>query len=160
MMRNPDDAVNYQKEIVRIVAEMQNEIGRGLRDYMDQLRTQATSSVEATASSAQAQSGDAAVNPVTSMFSVWETAFKEVADLAKKNMTAARSAAEGAAGRTVQTAQNAASFATDMANTSANEATRTVESAADAMTQAIRPEEGAGEDKKGTTTPPQGGKKK
>lgn len=155
MIRNPDDAVNYQKEIVRIIAEMQNEIGKGMRDYMDQLRTQTASSTDAATAGVQAQAGNATANPVTSMFSVWEAAFREVADLAKKNMTAARSAAEGTVSRA---AQSAAGYA-DAATASAGEAaTKVVDSAADTVAHTITPEEGTAEERKGSPSP--GGKKK
>src|SRR5256885_1747749 len=33
----PDNAVNYQKEILRIFAEMQNNIGRSVQEYVQQL---------------------------------------------------------------------------------------------------------------------------
>lgn len=100
--RNPDDAVNYQKEIVRIVAEMQNEISRSMQEYMEQIRSDATTSTTRPLQAAQVQANDAVFNPMTSMFSVWESAFKEVAELAKKNMVAARGAVEQAAGRSAQ----------------------------------------------------------
>lgn len=158
MARSPDDVINYQKEIVRIVAEMQNEIGRGLRAYMEQMRTQAgrtTSAVnQASPEEVRAQANDA-LNPVTSMFSVWEAAFKEVADLAKKNMTAARNAAEGAISHGQQDAAN-------FANTTANSAVDAVDAAADAAGSIASPddtEEGSadGRERKGT---PSSGKKK
>lgn len=88
--RNPDEAVKYQKEIVRIVSEMQNEITRSMQECMDQMRTGATTPASRPFETPPTQP-DAAFNPVTSMFSVWESAFKEVAELARKNMSAARS---------------------------------------------------------------------
>ena len=97
--RNPDDAMNYQKEIVRIVAEMQNEIGRSMQEYMEEVRSGATTSATRPLQAAQTQANDALFNPMTSMFSVWESAFKEVAEMAKKNMVAARGAVEQATGK-------------------------------------------------------------
>lgn len=158
MVRSPDDVINYQKEIVRIVAEMQNEIGRGLRAYMEQMRTQAgrtTGAVNQLSSGeGRAQENDA-LNPVTSMFSVWETAFKEVADLAKKNMTAARNAAEGAISHGVQDAAN-------FANTEANSAIDAVDAAAEGAGPIASPddaEEGAGDGRERKGTPSSGKKK-
>jgi hypothetical protein len=102
LMRNPDDTLNYQKEIMRIFAEMQNELGKSLQDYIEQLGSNAASSAAMPLERAQQQAGEATVyNPVTSMFSVWESAFKEAATLAKKNMATARSSIEDATSRTM-----------------------------------------------------------
>jgi len=103
LSRNPDEAVNYQQEIMRIYAEMQNDIGKSLHEYIRQLGTNA--SVGATQSGESGKTEDM-YSPVNSMFSVWESAFKEVAALAKKNMTTARSAVEDAAGRAMEGAAN------------------------------------------------------
>lgn len=141
LARNPDDAVSYQKEIVRIVAEMQNEIGRSMQDYMEQIRTNATTTATRPLQAAQVQANDAVFNPMTSMFSVWESAFKEVAELAKKNMVVARGAVEQAAGRSAQQmtsyvdvaaggAQEAGTTAVDQAAMAATQASRAAASAA------------------------------
>ena len=107
LTRNPDDVVNYQKEIMRVFAEMQNDIGRSLQDYIEQLGANAASSAVAPLDAARDRVNDAAFNPVTSMFSVWESAFKEVAALARKNMVVARTTMEDAASRAME---NAGSF--------------------------------------------------
>jgi len=155
LSRNPDDAVSYQKEIVRIMAEMQNEISRSMQDYMEQIRTNATTTATRPLQAAQAQANDAVFNPMTSMFSVWESAFKEVAELAKKNMVAARGAVEQAASRSAQqmtnyvdtaasTVQDAASNAIDQATIIGTQAAR---GAAGAATEAEAAT--SGEDKRG-----------
>jgi len=133
MSRNPDDAMNYQKEIMRIFAEMQNEIGKSLHDYIEQLGAHATSSATRPIEAVQTHANDAVFNPMTSMFSVWESAFKEVAELAKKNMATARATAESAASRTMQHAGNyadvAASAIQDAANGAATSAAHMARSA-------------------------------
>lgn len=165
LARNPDDAVSYQKEIVRIVAEMQNEISRSMQDYMEQIRNNATTSATRPLQAAQAQANDAVFNPMTSMFSVWESAFKEVAELAKKNMVAARGAVEQAAGRSAQqmtsyvdaaagSAQDAATSAVDQATAVATQASRSTASAAAEADAAA-----SAEDKRGGQ-PSGGGRKK
>jgi len=113
LSRTPDDALSYQTEIMRIVTEMQTDIGKSLQAYVDQLGVSATSGVSAVRESSplQLQSTDAAFNPMTSMFSVWESAFKEVASMAKKNMMAARSTMEDAASTAIQRASNGVSAA-------------------------------------------------
>ena len=132
--RNPDDAVNYQKEIVRIVAEMQNEISRSMQDYMEQIRSSATTNAARPFQAAQVQANDTVFNPMTSMFSVWESAFKEVAELAKKNMVAARGVAEEAAARAGQQAATyvdvSQGAAQDAVNTALGQATAATTQAA------------------------------
>jgi hypothetical protein len=165
--RNPDDAVNYQKEIMRIFAEMQNEIGRSMQDYIEQLGTNAATSATAPLEAAQGQANDAVFNPMTSMFSVWESAFKEVAELAKKNMVAARSAIDTAASK----AKEGAETFSATASTGVRDAAATVTDAATSSTTALAKsaaavtEESAGADeKRGPTgsapTPVGGGKRK
>ena len=127
--RNPDDAMNYQKEIVRIMAEMQNEINRSMQEYMEEIRTSTTTNAAKPLHAAQAQANDAVFNPMTSMFSVWESAFKEVAEMAKKNMVVARGAVEQAAGRSAQQMttymESAAGAAQDAMNSAVDQAART-----------------------------------
>lgn len=165
--RNPDDAVNYQKEIMRIFAEMQNEIGRSMQDYIEQLGTSAATNATAPLNIAPGQANDAVFNPMTSMFSVWESAFKEVAELAKKNMVAAKSAIDSAATK----AREGADTLVTMAGSSARDTATTVADTAAGATSTIAKsaatmaEESAGvEDKRGPTgtgpTPVGGGKRK
>ncbi|HJV73615.1 MAG TPA: phasin family protein [Noviherbaspirillum sp.] len=91
MSRNSDEAVNYQKEIIQIYAEMQNEIGKSMQDCIERLGMPATGNATRGLETSPEQANDAAFNPMTSMFSVWESAFKDVAALAKKNMLAGAS---------------------------------------------------------------------
>lgn len=108
LSRGPDDTMNYQKEVMRIFAEMQNDISKSLQEYVEQLgSTVAVGGALPPLETAQRQAADAMYNPVTSVFSVWESAFKEAAALAKKNMAGTRSAIEDAANRTIE---NAAAF--------------------------------------------------
>jgi hypothetical protein len=107
--RSPDNALNYQTEIMRIVAEMQNEIGKSLREYVEDMGSTASSASMASTFSSDAARTRAtmpAFNPMTSMFSVWESAFKDVASMANKNMMAARSTMEDSASRAMQQAGN------------------------------------------------------
>jgi hypothetical protein len=152
---NRNNAVVYQKEIMRILAEMQNEIGRSWQDYIQQLRTQATSNAAKPLEAVQTRTNDTVFNPMTSMFSVWESAFKEVADLARKNMVTARTAAEGVSGRA---AQQAASYV-DATGAAVQEAAKNaVDTASTAAAQAVRTADAEGsEEKRGSSG---GGKKK
>ncbi|HEY0845790.1 MAG TPA: phasin family protein [Noviherbaspirillum sp.] len=148
---NRNNAVDYQKEIMRIFAEMQNEISRSWQDYVQQLRTQAANNATRPLETAQSRANDTVFDPMTSMFSVWESAFKEVADLARRNMSAARATATDAAGRA---AQGTASFA-DAAASAAQETMRTAaDVTANATAQAARSmeTEAPADDKKGPSS--------
>lgn len=85
--RRPEEAAQYQKEVLEIFSEMQSNISRSLQEFMDSSR-----SAETEAASAAASSADRMRNPVVGMFSVWESAFKEAAALAQRNMSNAQSA--------------------------------------------------------------------
>lgn len=166
--RDPDDAMNYQKEIMRIFAEMQNEIGRSMQDYIEQLGTTAATGATAPLGVARDQANDAVFNPMTSMFSVWESAFKEVTELAKKNMIAARGAIDSAASK----AREGAEAAVSTAGAGARDTTASIADAAAGTTSTIAKsaatmaeESAAGaEDKRGPTgagpAPVGGGKRK
>jgi hypothetical protein len=157
--RNPDEAMNYQKEIMRIFAEMQNEIGRSMQDYVEQLRKQAgsgTASMAMPGGSVRDRVED--FNPVTSMFSVWESAFKEVAALAKNNMMAARSNIEGAADRAAQTTAGYAGATIDAASGTTDAVESAVNATAHAARSSATGEEHGAEERKGPS--PGGGKRK
>lgn len=115
MSRSPDDAMNYQKEVMRIFAEMQNDIGKSLHEYIERLGTNAATSAAMPMETVRGHVNENVYNPVTSMFSVWESAFKEVAEMAKKNMVAARSQVEDAASRTIDTAARFSTATSDSA---------------------------------------------
>lgn len=118
--RRPDNAVNYQKEIMRVFAEIQNEIGRSVQDYIEQFGSNVASNATAPLKAVQEQANESVFNPVTGMFSVWESAFREVASLANKNMAAARSSFENVANSTVSATADLAQQTT----TAASDATR------------------------------------
>lgn len=143
LSHNPDYAVNYQKEIMRIVAEMQNEIGKSLQAYVELLRTNASGTAKST-ETAQTQAKDALFNPMTSMFSVWESAFKDVAALAKNNMSASQAAFDKNMSSTTRHAGNYA----DVAANAAQDVAKNVASFAAGM--ASESDESGSEEKKGS----------
>lgn len=127
MSRTPDEALSYQTEIMRIIAEMQNDIGKSLQDYVNELGTNAMGSGTIAREHVRAQPSDTAFNPMTSMFSVWESAFKEVASLTKKNMMVARSTMEDAASKAMQRASGGGNGEVTMTSASATESDETIE---------------------------------
>lgn len=98
LQRGSDEGVNYQAEMIRVMAEMQTEIGKSMQEYLEQIGTQASGVATQTAEQAQAAgAGDPMANPVASMLNMWESAFKEASAVAARNMSAARSSMERAA---------------------------------------------------------------
>ncbi|MDB5764447.1 MAG: phasin family protein [Herminiimonas sp.] len=110
-LSRPENAMSYQTEIFQVLTQMQSEIGKSIQQYVGQISSKTVANtarpLEATAERAK----EAAFNPMTGMFSVWESAFKEVAALANKNMVAARSSFENAANAAATAAANSAAGA-------------------------------------------------
>lgn len=155
----PDEAMNYQKEIMTIFADMQNEIGKSLQGYVQQFSSSSANASAKPLHSGLDQANDTVFNPMTSMFSVWETAFKDAAALARQNMAAARSANDEAttAGR------HAASRYADVASGAVRSAAENAANAAAAGRSAVAAmaeESASANDKKGTPSPSGANKKK
>jgi len=155
LARNPEENVNYQKEVMQIIAEMQNELGRSMQNYIEQLGTNVAATSRGPLEPAQGRANEAMFNPMTSMFSVWESAFKEVAALAKRNMTAARSAIDETAGRTMRGAEVYAATALNTARETANLAADSARAAGKSVV-----EEGAGDEKRASSHSHGGGSKR
>lgn len=112
--QRPDRAMEYQRELMRIFSEMQSDIGKSMRQCLEQWSTSVASGAAESVETAQEKTSEA-FNPVTSMFSMWESAFREVASLTSKNVEAARSGFENAANTAFTAATEAAEDVTDMA---------------------------------------------
>lgn len=91
--RNSDQAVNYQRELIRIVVEMQSELGKGVQDYVEQLRTQTTGGlIRQDSVSTASPTSETMSNPMNSLFSAWQSAFKEASSRAQRNLSTVNSA--------------------------------------------------------------------
>ncbi|WP_158590434.1 phasin family protein [Noviherbaspirillum cavernae] len=110
--RGPNDAVSDQKEIMSVFAEMQNELGQSLHDYVEQLGVQ-TGTAPMAATEVTQNPSDAAGNPLAGMYSVWESIFKEAIAVAGKNMLAAQATIDESTRRSMGTAENLASAVSD-----------------------------------------------
>lgn len=94
--QRPDRAMDYQRELARAFTEVQAELGKSLRNYMEQLTTSAASGATATLGAGNGQPG-AGYDPLKSIFSVWESAFRDMTSLASQNMAATRNTFDQAA---------------------------------------------------------------
>lgn len=155
--RNSDQAVNYQRELVRIVVEMQSELGKGVQDYVEQMRSQATSGFKPQVDTTVTQpASDTAFssNPVTSLFSVWQNAFKEASSLAQRNLSTFNDAVgsatqqtsryvDGTAGATRNVAESAASSIASAAEAGVNATAQADESASEVFASNAERKQGA-----------------
>lgn len=114
----PEKTIHCQQQIMAALVEIQAEIGRSMRDYMDRL-TQ-TASGQATDAGEQVLAGqdasDRMMGPFAGMMSVWEQAFREASKMASQNMIAASSGVESAA----NAARDAVARSMEAAGTAAN----------------------------------------
>ena len=98
---HPEKNMHYQQEILSAVAEIQAEMGKSVQNYMERFGQNAAGKIsEATQTYAKKESSHPAnslFNPVTSMFSVWERAFRDVTSLTNKNLATAQKSAENGA---------------------------------------------------------------
>lgn len=167
MSRNPGQATEYQRELVRIVVEMQSEIGQSMQDYVEQCRNQAVNGLKTpfagtSSSGTTAATGNNATtnaNPMASMFSVWENVFNDVATLAQRNMGAAAATANNMTQAATNAATNVADAATAAAATAASSTAPATASAPEVLVSAVDDAtDTSGSDKK--NYPTTGGKKK
>lgn len=165
--RNSDQAVNYQRELIRVVVEMQSELGKGVQDYVEQLRNQAASGFKPQAVASMEQPAtDSGSNPVTNLFSAWQNAFKEASSLAQRNLsTAATTFTDAVESTTQQTSRYVDATAGTAHNFAANAAS-SVASAAEADVNAAArgndtsPPEATASNGERKPIPASGGKKK
>lgn len=98
---HPEKNMQYQQQILSVVAEIQAEMGKSVQNYMERFGQSASNKISDAAQkygdkeSSQQENGT--FNPVTSMFSMWERAFRDVTSLTNKNLATANKSAENSA---------------------------------------------------------------
>lgn len=98
MSGRPERAIHCQQEIMSVLAEIQAEFGKSMRDCMEKCTELASARVSESTTEARTAVPEGGVgNPFFSMISVWEQAFRQASRLASQNMLAASSSAENAA---------------------------------------------------------------
>ena len=95
---HPEKNMHYQQEILSAVAEIQAEIGKSMQNYMERFGQSTAGKLSDVAQKygdkVSGQQEQNMFNPLTSMFSVWERAFRDVTSLANKNLASANKVAE------------------------------------------------------------------
>ena len=100
LAHRPEKSIQYQQKILSAFAEMQAEYGKSLQNYMEHMSHSAMARPAKGGAQIEAgaqQPDNAMLNPVSSMWSVWEQAFRDATSLANRNLMAARSTLENAA---------------------------------------------------------------
>jgi phasin family protein len=110
LSQRPDRAMNYQRELIRVFTEIQTELGKSMRNYVEQLNTTASNGPSASLGAMEDEASEIP-NPMPNLFSLWESAFRQAASLATQNMNSARNTFE----QTAQAAYGNASEAMEEA---------------------------------------------
>jgi len=100
LAHRPERTIHCQQQIMSAFAEMQAEFGKSIQNYMERFSQTAIAragEIERTGETTTEGAGSALFNPVSSMLSMWENAFREATTMANRNIVAARSSMETAA---------------------------------------------------------------
>lgn len=107
--QRPDRAMNYQQEVIRVFSEVQTELGKSMRTYVEQMGSLGNGAVSEFASAVEPDTTTAmeAYNPLTGIFSAWQTAFREAASATSRNIEVARTTFENAVNTTQENTDEA-----------------------------------------------------
>jgi len=120
MLSRPENAASYQREMLQVFTQVQNDIGKSMQQYVEQIGLKTAGNAANLRATAQRQGSEAAAfNPITGMLSVWESAFREVTALANRNMETARSNLANAAGAMAETISAASEAAEERKHSAA-----------------------------------------
>ena len=100
LAHRPERTIQCQQQIMSAFAEMQAEFGKSIQNYMERFSQTAisrTGEIERTGETSTKEAGNAMFNPMSSMMSMWENAFREATTMANRNLVAARTTMETAA---------------------------------------------------------------
>lgn len=104
--QRPERAMDYQREMIRVFTEVQSELGKSMRNYMEQLGGGAMTEF-ATALEPEGRADQPVFTPMSGMFSAWQSAMREAAAVANRNMETARNTFENAAHAAYEQADDA-----------------------------------------------------
>lgn len=96
----PDKTIQCNQQIMSAVIEIQAELGRSIRQYLERISQLSRDQLQQFAHQAEIQAHEtpadqlSAVNPIVGMLSVWRDAFQEAGHVADANLTHAGSALE------------------------------------------------------------------
>lgn len=90
MLNRPDNVAHYAQEVLQAVAEMQSDISHSMQRYMEQMNGPSILAARAVGQAGGTRENASPFNPLTGMFSMWETALKEVTAMADRNLETAR----------------------------------------------------------------------
>lgn len=109
--QRPERAMNYQRDFMRVFSEVQSEIGQSMRSYVEQMGSGVApdflEALEPDDTSGKESYSPLAANPLTGMFTAWQSAVREAASAVNRNMETARSTFENAASTAYENAEEA-----------------------------------------------------
>ncbi len=88
----PGEVQMFQKKMVQIITEMQNQLGRAAQSYIEQISAKRSRGMPADAFGFGNRAG-ASANPFSSMMSAWENTMRGMSTLAGQAISTARSGA-------------------------------------------------------------------
>ena len=89
----PDELQLFQKRMVQIVTEMQNELGRAAQSYMEQMQVRTMRGMPSAPHVTGNPASMSTINPFGSVMSVWETTMRGMSSMADQAISTARSGA-------------------------------------------------------------------
>ena len=96
----PDKTIQCNQQIMSAVIEIQAELGRSARQYLERISQLSRDQLEQLANQAETQAHEtpadqlSVVNPIVGMLSVWRDAFQEVGHVVDENLAHAGSSLE------------------------------------------------------------------
>ncbi len=93
----PEQMQRFQQDFVRILSEVQNQLGRATQAYIEQFGTNVMRSMPfgmPLQQSRSGMSGMSGTNPVSSMMSAWDTTLRGMSQLSGQAIATARSGAQ------------------------------------------------------------------
>jgi len=96
LTQRQERAMDCQRELIRVFTEVQSDLGKATRNFMQQLGSGAIPDFSA-ALEPKRELEPAAYNPLTGMFTAWQSVFREATSVANRNIEAARTTLEDVA---------------------------------------------------------------
>lgn len=108
----PDEVQIFQKKMVQIITEMQNELGRATQSYIEQMSVRGMRGMSPGVFATGDRAASAGMSPFDNMMSVWGNTMRGMSSMADQAISTARTGAARAGVAAAQTGAQALSEAT------------------------------------------------
>lgn len=89
LAQRPDRAMDYQRDMIRVLTEVQADLGKSMRSYLEQIGNGAIAGFSGAVDPAAVASPDL-YQPMASIMSAWQSVFRDAASMASQNFEMAR----------------------------------------------------------------------